>query len=217
MCQTIQLGSDPQSEVQGTVRMGMADSLCTSLFGKNFAALRQRYPKISLNILTASTNELFRLLDHNEVDMVCTLDSHIYNTNYIIASEERVGVHFVTGAGSALARKTTLTKEDLLKQTFLLTEKGMSYRRLLDEWMAQDSMEIQPVLEIGSADLICDFVADGIGMSFLPDYVTQRAVQNGSVILLDAENFAPSLWKQLLYHRDKWVSPQMQAVIAHFR
>ena len=52
---------------------------------------------------------------------------------------------------------------------------------------------------------------------YLPDYVTQRAVQNGSVILLDAENFAPSLWKQLLYHRDKWVSPQMQAVIAHFR
>ena len=30
--------------------------------------------------------QYFRLLDHNEVDIVCTLDNHIYNSTYIISS-----------------------------------------------------------------------------------------------------------------------------------
>ena len=77
------------------------------------------------------------------------------------------------------------------------------------------SLEIQPVLEIGSADLICSLVEQGVGISFLPDYVTERKVREGRVIRLDAEDFEVEVWKQLLYHRDKWVSPQMDSVMRY--
>ena len=30
---------------------------------------------------------------------------------------------------------------------------------------------------------------------------------------LDALDFRPDLWKQMLYHREKWISPSMQAVL----
>ena len=89
----------------------------------------------------------------------------------------------------------------------------MSYRRLLDENMAKSSIEIKPVLEIGSADLICKLIKDNMGISFLPDYVTKSAVEKGDIVKLNVADFNVELWKQLLYHRDKWVSQQMQAVI----
>ena len=158
---------------------------------------------------------MFRLLDHNDVDIICTLDNHIYNTNYVIADEEKIGVHFVVSSANPLAKKPALKIEDLLDQPFFLTEKGMSYRRLMDEMLARDSMEIQPVLETGRADLICDLVEKGIGISFLPDYVTEDAVCRGTLVRLNIPGYEPDLWKQILYHRDKWVSPQMQAVISH--
>lgn len=195
-----------------SIRLATADSLCSPLMEQSFAQLRQAHPHISLELTTAGTGELFRLLDNNEADLVCTLDNHIFNTNYIIACEERVGVHFVVHADHPLANKL-LTKQDLMNQNFLLTEQGMSYRRLLDEWMAQDSLQIQPVLETGSADLICRLVEQGLGMSFLPDYVTEEAAARGTLCRLDAEGFHPELWKQLLYHRDKWISQAMEAVI----
>lgn len=198
-----------------TIRLATADSLCIPLLHKEFSVLRQQYPNIRLNLTAAGTGDLFRLLDHNEVDLVCTLDNHIYNTNYVIAAEERVGVHFVVSAAHPLARKKQLTKEDLLHEDFLLTEHGMSYRRLLDEWMARDSLQIQPVLETGSADLLCLLVEQGVGISFLPDYATAQAVQRGTVVRLEAEDFSPELWVQLLYHRNKWVSRSMQAVLDH--
>ena len=215
MCRKMVLHGETTEEIQGTIRLGMADSLCSVLINNGFLHFREHHPRISLKITTAGTDELFRLLDHNEVDMVCTLDSHIYNTNYIIANEEQVHVHFVAPVGHPLTQMEKLFKEDLLAQPFLLTEKGMSYRRQLEEWLARDSLEIQPILEMGSADLICRLVEQGAGISFLPDYVTEAAVMRGSIVRLEVEGFEANLWKQLLHHRDKWISPQIRAVIQH--
>ena len=202
-------------EAMTTIRLATADSLCIPLLSRQFPPLRQQHPNISINLTTAGTGELFRMLDHNEVDLVCTLDNHIYNTNYVIASEEKIGVHFVIAADHPLASASDVSIEDLLTQPFLLTEKGMSYRRLMDELLARDSLEIQPVLEIGRADIICDLVEKGMGVSLLPDYVTEAAVQKGTLVRLSVPRYEPELWKQLLYHRDKWVSPPMRAAIAH--
>jgi DNA-binding transcriptional LysR family regulator len=195
------------------IRLATSDSLSDHLLHACFSHIRQQHPGIRINLATAGTDGLFHLLDHNEADLVCTLDSHIYNTNYIIASEEKIGVHFVVSADSPLAKKERLSVDDLKRQSFLLTEKGMSYRRLLDEWLAKASVEIRPVLETGRADLLCSLVELGVGISFLPDYVTEEAATRGTVVRMEAEGFRPELWKQLLYHREKCVSQAMQNVI----
>ena len=208
---------DAAQSPQGIVRVGMADSLCMPLISAHFAEFRKRYPQVSLKVITAGTKDLFRLLDHNEVDLVCTLDNHTYSTEYMIAQEKKVGVHFVAAPANPLARKDGICVEELVAQPFLLTEKGMSYRRLFDEWLAQQSLEIHPVLEMGSADQLCNLVAEDMGISLLPDYVTEQAVKDGRVVRLDVADCSVKLWKQLLYRKDKWVSPPMEAIIQHLK
>ena len=200
-------------EVSGTVRLGMADSMCMPLIATQFSRLRQQYPKLSLQIIPAGTDELFRMLDHNEVDLVCTLDSHIYDTSYVIADEERIGVHFVASAKGEYPDTLALTA--LTGESLLLTEKGMSYRRLLDETLAKFSLSIPPVLETGRADLLCQLAAEGAGIAFLPDYVTEEALQTGSVRRLTVPELHVEVWKQILYRRDKWMSAPMRVVLEH--
>ena len=90
-----------------------------------------------------------------------------------------------------------------------------SYRRLLDGKLARDSLEIRPVLETGRADLICRLVEQNIGMTFLPDYVTEEGVREGKLVRLNVPDFRMSVWKQILYRRDKWVSLPMRVMIDH--
>ncbi len=216
ICRTAQEMSSVKNivtEPSGIIRLAMADSLCAPLILQKFAQFRELYPHISVKITTAGTNEMFRLLEHNEADIVCTLDNHIYNATYVISNEETVGVHFVCSSENPLSSEKNLTINHLLKENFLLTEKGMSYRRLLDEKLASRSIEITPVLEMGSADIICKLVEDNAGISFLPDYVTEPSVKAGKLVRLSVEDFKIELWKQILYHRDKWLSIQMQAII----
>lgn len=215
MAEEMAQGTNRRREVSGEIRLAMADSLCAPLVARDFARFRAAYPKVALHVTTAGSGEMFRLLDHNEVDMICTLDNHIYDANYVIASEEKIGAHFVCSAAHPLAKRENVAVAELLEEPFLLTEKGMSYRRMLDEGLARDSMEIHPALELGNADLICRMVEEGMGLSFLPDYVTERAVRSGGVVRLPVDGFEVELWKQLLYHRDKWMSQPMQAVLNH--
>lgn len=202
-----------EQEAGGVIRLAMADSLCSPLIVKAFAKFRAAHPQISIHVTTAGTDTMFDLLCHNEVDLVCTLDNHIYNTMYVISTEEKVGVHFVCSAASPLARMEHVTLQDLLSRPFLLTEKGMSYRRLLDEHLARNSIELHPILEMGNADLLCRLVEQDVGLSFLPDYVTDAAVREGRVVRLQIEGFDMELWKQVLYHRDKWISGPMQIAL----
>lgn len=202
-------------KMSGNIRLAMADSLCDSLLEEEFGGFRRRYPGISLKIIAAGTEEMFRLLNQNEADAVLTLDNHIFQAEYVIAREERAGVHFVADSSNPLCRRKKIDAFELAGQPFILTEKGMSYRRLMDEKFAELSMEIRPVLEIGSAGLICSLVEQGAGISFLPDYVTEKKVREGSLSYLPVVDFEVEIWKQLLYHRDKWVTPQLESVLEY--
>lgn len=215
LIQEIKETMQTEQEIKGNVRLAMADSLCNSLFSDNFLDFRKQHPGISLKIIPAGTEEMFRLINHNEVDAILTLDNHIYNTEYKIVKEEKVGVHFVAGANSSLAQSKSISIPELIRYPFILTEKGMSYRRLMDEKLAEISLEIQPVLEIGSTSLICSLIEQGAGISFLPDYVTAKSIADGKMVYLNVDDFEIEVWKQLLYHRDKWVSPQMESVIQY--
>lgn len=201
--------------VSGVIRLGMADSLCYPLIARDFSRFRREYPRIELHIYDAGTGELFRMLDHNEVDLICTMDSRIFSTAYVTAEEEAIGAHFVVSAGNELAKVKTPQLRQLLDHPFLLTEKGMSYRRLMEEQLAARSLEVRPVLETARADLICGLVAQDMGISFLPDYVTEEDVRQGRLCRLELEDFQITVWKQLLYRRDKWLSPQMKAMISY--
>ena len=215
LSQEMLLDTAGHREPAGVLRLGMPDSLCEPLIAGQFRQFRIRYPKISLQILTGATGQLLELLDHNEADLILTLDDHLYNPNYVIVDEEAIDVHFVVSPENPLVQKDNVTIEELLQYPFLLTEKGMSYRRLLDERLARASMEIRPVLETGRADLICALAEENAGIGFLPDYVIMDSVRKGKLVRLHVQDFRVVVWKQLLYRREKWVSLPMQAMIGH--
>ena len=215
MSQEMVLGSAGRREASGVLRLGMADSLCAPLIAGDFGRFRRDYPKISLHIATGDTGMLLEFLDHNEVDMICTMDDHVYDPNYVIANEEEIPAHFVASVKNPLSARRIRSVDELLDQPFLLTEKGMSYRRLMDEKLARNSREIQPVLETGRADLICALVEENAGIGFLPDYVTEDSVRQGKLKRLEVPDFEILVWKQVLHRREKWVSMQMRAMIDH--
>lgn len=208
-------GAGKVYEIEGTVRLGMADSLCPPLIAKRFDEFRKQYPKVAIHIKTGGTNELFDLLDHNEVDIVCTLDSPIYNTNYKTIGEETVGVNLVVSKENPLAKKQKVSLEEFMEQPIFSTEHGISYNRILSEELAKHELEIKPVLEMGSADLLCKLVEDNLGVAYLPDYVTEAAVESGKIKRVQVENLHIEVQKQILYRRDKWVTIPMKAFMEY--
>lgn len=213
MTEELKSGISDTGDVRGHIVLATASSLCKNMLGRNYADFYKSNPYVTLKVIEAGTTDMLRMVDHNEVDMILTLDSHIYDTDYIIAKEERVGVHFITSPESPYKDKVKI--EDIINCPFVLTENGMSYTRIFEEKLSEKSLEIKPVLETGNTDIICEIIKQGVGIGLLPDYVTEERVKKGELKYLEVEGFEIEVWKQLLYHKNKWVSKEMDAVLEY--
>ena len=199
-------------EENGELRIAMAESLCSTFFPNILERYHKEYPNVDLSITTGGTDDIFYMLRHNEADMVYTLDRRIYSPDLVTALEKEENVYFVASPSYSAAGKA-VTLEELTKYDFILTEKNMSYRKHLDELMASKSLQIRPFLELGSVEMIRTLVERGIGISFLPYYAVKDSIKNGTLVKIDVSENQIEVWRQLIYHKNKWVSPAMRAMI----
>ena len=189
--------------------------MCETMMNDNYTDFYSCYPNISLKFSSADTTDMFRLLEHNEADIMLTLDSYVYQNNFIIAKERKISMHFVAGRNFPLAGKKSLSIHDIADKPFLLTEKGMGYRRVLDDALAKQFIELHPILEIGRTDIIMNALASGHAVSFLPDFVTRKKVENGELVYLDVRDVETEVYQQLIYHKRKWISRALEAFIQY--
>ena len=126
-------------------------------------------------------------------------------------------MHFVTNSSSKYTGKAGLSIRDIASEPFILTEYGQGYRRVFDRELAKKSINITPVLEIGRTDIITSLLAQSNMISFLPDFVTKPMVDAGVLCYLDICDMNVEIWKQLVYHKNKWMSQSLKTVIEYIK
>ena len=204
-------------QLSGHIHIVTPDSICEEMVTARYFDFHSKYPLISIRFSTADTSAMFEMLDRNEADLIITLDCHAYHKDYIIAKEEPLSMHFVTNSHSKFAGQKQLSIRDIANEPFVLTEYGQGYRRAFDSELAKRSIDITPVLEIGRTDMIASVLAKSDMISYLPDFVTKPLVDVGVLCYLDVCDMNIEIWKQLIYHKNKWLSKSLKALIAYIK
>ena len=206
-----------KEELSGAIHIVTPDSICDDMINSHYIDFHEKYPSISIRFTTGDSALMLDMLDHNEADFIITLDSRLYNKDYIIAKEQPLSMHFVANAASKFAGKKKLSVKDIVDEPFILTEHGQGYRRVLDRELAKMSLEITPVLEIGRTDIITAMIAGNNMVSFLPDFITKDLVDSGVLCYLDVCDIHIDIWKQLIYHKNKWMSKSLKTFIDYVK
>ena len=206
-----------KEELSGSIHIVTPDSICDDMINSHYIDFHEKYPSISIRFTTGDSALMLDMLDHNEADFIITLDSRLYNKDYIIAKEQPLSMHFVANAASKFAGKKKLSVKDIIDEPFILTEHGQGYRRVLDRELAKMSLEITPVLEIGRTDIITAMIAGNNMVSFLPDFITKDLVDSGVLCYLDVCDIHIDIWKQLIYHKNKWMSKSLKTFIDYVK
>lgn len=208
---------EEDKECSGHIHIVTPDSVCEEMINTHYIDFHTKYPSISICFTTGDSAIMLDMLDHNEADVIITLDHRLYNKDYIIAKEQQLPMHFVAGCNSKFAGKKNLSIKDIINEPFILTEYGQGYRRVFDRELAKKSLEITPVLEIGRTDIITSMIAQSDMISYLPDFVTKPLIESGELVYLDVCDMNIDIWKQLIYHKNKWLSRSMKAFIDYVK
>ena len=208
---------DNEKSLTGHIHIVTPDSVCDEMINAHYIDFHSKYPSISIRFTAADTSVMFDMLDHNEADAIITLDSHNYRKDYVIAKEQLLTMHFVASSDSEYAGRKNLSIKDIINEPFILTEYGQGYRRVFDKELAKQSLEITPVLEIGRTDIITSLLVKSNMISYLPDFVTKPLVDSGELCFLDVTDMNIDIWKQLIYHKNKWMSKSLRTFIEYVK
>lgn len=197
----------------GSLRIGGVESLCTAILPELLLQFHHVCPQVETVIRTATTDELIDMIKCNDIDIMFTLDQKVYGSEWVRAVQKNEEIVFVTSSRHSFIDGQKSDLQDIIKEPFILTEKGGSYRYELERMLAAKEMEIRPALEIGNTETIIHLLEEGIGVSFLPLFSVQKSIKQGTLSRIQTDIPTIQMCSQLLYHKNKWVTPQMQAFI----
>lgn len=200
---------------KGLLRVGILESLCSTLYEEIIEDYLRKYPAVELVIKIGTTLENIRMLKENEVDLIVTLDNQIYDQNLITALERQEKIVFICAPENALTKQNKpIFLQDLLPQRFILTEKYCNYRKIFEEILDQHQYVIFSSLEIGNTNFILNYVAKDLGITLLPYFTVKKILSPEGFHILEVQDCTITMYTQLLYRKDKWISPAQEAFLA---
>ena len=197
-------------EPAGQLRLGTAESLLISVLPPVMMEFCRRCPKVEFSTCTDMVTGLFDMVRQNDIDVLYFLDRRTNFPEWVKVAERRERALFVTSPANPLAKERHISVERLLMEPLLLTEKGVSYRYAMEQEPAAAGQEIRPVLETGNTDILTQMLLKNMGVSFLPEFVVRDYLADGRLAALDTVCPEIEMWSQLVYHRNKLVTPQME-------
>lgn len=195
--------------ISGKLRIGTCESYVISILPPVIMEFSEICPHVEISTHTALVPDLFHMLRQNDIDILFFMDQKIYFPEWVKVSEKPEKIFFVASSNSALAGEKHISIERLLQEPLYLTEKGISYRYAMEQSLAAKGYELHPFFEVGNTDVITRFLLNNKGISFLPEYVVRDYLKDGRLTVLDTECDEIVMWSQLVYHRNKCVTPQM--------
>ena len=200
-------------ELKNPLHIGTIESLCTAKFPRIVSQFREHFPKVKFQITVGSPEELIRMMEHDQLDMIYILDAPRWSENWVKALESIEPIVFVSSPSFFSNGKTRLTLDEVLKEPFFLTEKNANYRQALDLYLASCHRALSPVLEISDTAFIIQMLEQNRGLSFLPLFAVHPLISSHRLTVLEVEDVQISMYRQIFYHKNKFLTREMEQFI----
>lgn len=205
--------SSQHGELAGTVVIGADEVLCAYLLPALFKRFRADYPGVRLLFRPLSGQELKSSLREGHADVVFVLDEPINSKDLHSEFLKNETFQMVVSPDHMLASRSALVVDDFHKQHFLLTEKNCSYRTHFDQSITYKGADALTELEFHSVEAIKQCAVAGLGIALLPEMALKQELSEGELVTLPWDLTDVSFSAQMLWHREKWISPSIAAFI----
>ncbi|MBP2643226.1 MAG: gltC 1 [Firmicutes bacterium] len=202
--------------LKGSIIIATAESLCTHRLPPILKAFRSRYPHIEINIRFDVGSNYRTSLKKNIVDIVFFLDAPCTDGDLIVHSIFAEPMSVIASPNHPLTKKNQVFPQDINGQSLILTQETCSYRCIFESILTQAGAKPSAVLGLGSNEVIKKFVRDDWGLGFLPYIAVQQELSDNLLVALPWCGPPFPISAQLIYHKDKWLSPVLRTFISFF-
>ncbi len=202
---------------KGRLVVGVPESLCVNRLPSIFKEYQSLYSAVNIQLRFDTCCNFRSGLRKGDIDIALLLDVPLEEPDLIIQPLFDEPMVILAAPDHPLAKRKRVTPADLNDQALLLTETGCSYRRLFDQMLSSYAVMPRSILEIDSVEVLRQFALSGLGLTFLSRQLVKDDLAAKRLVALAWQGPPFPIRAQLIHHRDKWLSPALQAFLALFR
>ncbi|PUA37883.1 LysR family transcriptional regulator [Paenibacillus elgii] len=199
--------------LSGTLTISANEVICAYRLPAVFQLFRSQHPGVRLIFRSVPNQQLKQTLFEGTADVVFMLDEPIRSSGLAVEPLLEETFRFFAAPDHPLAKRAVLQLEDFHGEVFLTNEKGCPYRTMFDRSFEKEGIDSITYLEFQSAEAIKQCAISGIGIAFLPEIVAEAEVERGELVALPWKIPDLHVYTQMLWHKDKWLSPIMLSFI----
>ncbi len=206
-----------KSSRRGTLSIRVPETFAVHRLSPIIGKYRARHPDVRLQFLTCTHDGLRKDLRKGMVDLAFLFTDSFQEPDLLVEKLEDVGLSIIAPQNHPLAKMDTITLQGLKGQTLFLSTADCSYRRLFERKLHEADVPIDGPVEVSSVAAIKQFVADGGGISVLPDMALSGEGRDERLVRLNLSGEPLNVESLMIVHKEKWISPALADFMATVR
>ncbi len=199
------------SECEGKLQIGVAETYLCYKLPPMLKAFVTKAPKAKLNIQAMNCYEIRNALVAGELDIgIFYSDVGGLGENLIVKPLASFEVVLVASPNIAKRFSDFKTPNRQHKIPLIINEPNCIFRQIFERYLKDNAIILDHTIELGSIATIKNLVQNDVGISFLPKFVVENELQDGSLVEIETKVGHNKLTIACGYHKNKWISPLMQ-------
>ncbi len=169
-----------------------------------------RHENVALNFSVHNRQGLLNHIVENRIDLAVMVrpPTDLDTVNVPFAPHPYI---LVAAPGHALARELEVSRERLLREGFVVRERGSDTWKAMEEGFGADIANLRVAMEIASTETIKQAVMAGMGISFLSGHTVSEELRAGTLVQLKTPGMPLMQHWYVVVRRTKRLPPVAQA------
>ncbi|ANN66955.1 LysR family transcriptional regulator [Bordetella bronchialis] len=184
----------------GVIRMGVAGLVAMTWLPRLMAALRRRFPAVTVQLEIALTTPLVERLASGELDLaIATGPVQGSRLECLPLGHDE----FVWMAPPAMRLpRHALTPAELASRPVLGLSQASHHYPVIEQWFSAGQASYQPVVSCSNVRVLADLTMAGLGVSLLPLRSCRKELEAGELRIIKTRPALPPVEFVALYKRD---------------
>jgi LysR family transcriptional regulator, low CO2-responsive transcriptional regulator len=169
---------------QGNIRMGASSTACQYVLPRAIVALRDKYPKWTVQVSTCDTEAALEAVRDGTVDLALAMRTTHDDPDLEARDLFEEQVSWIVPAAHPWA-KDGFDPKSVSRQTLITYSARSFLMRSVRSQLQQHQVRLPPsMIELGSLQPILDLVTDGQGITVMATWIAQTKIDSGDVVAI---------------------------------
>ncbi|MBP3851783.1 MAG: LysR family transcriptional regulator [Erysipelotrichaceae bacterium] len=201
------------SEIVGELHIAVPDSILIYNLQPFIQEFTRRAPHVQLVINSISSDDIDQAIITGSADIGINCDKGNYAASIISKQLSPFKAVLVASAYADTSLLDFITPHQRKPLSMVCNEPNSNYQRGIADYFASKDIVLNPDMRMQSIEAVKRSVMNNLGIAYIPIFAIREELRSGALIAVDTEIKDRMYTSVCVYHKNKWMSPQMKLAL----